>query len=289
MKKVAVIGGSGFVGSAVCRLLTENACSVHVVSRQHRLAPDCEWHRYDPSSPSSLIPAIAGSDAVINLVGILNNRLLHRKDFFAAHVQLTQDLLQACHSAHVTRYLHMSALNAAVSAPSEYLKTKAVAENAAHRAEKIQTTSFQPSVIFGPGDSFLNRFAKLLKYAPPVFPLACADTVFAPVYVQDVAATIVNSIETDTVGQRIQLCGPERYTLAEIVHLVAALVQRRIHIIRLPTPLSRLQALVGECIPGKPFSLDNYLSLQLDSVCAAASPCPTRLSEVGDACLRSGR
>lgn len=285
MKKVAVIGGSGFVGSAVCTMLAERSQAVRVVSRQDRLTQEFEWRRYDPFIPSSLESAVAGVDVVINLAGILNNRLFHSRDFFDVHVLLTRKVLAACHYNHVTRYLHMSALNAAVDAVSEYLQTKGVAEDIAHDDDRTQTTSFQPSVIFGRGGGLLSRFAKLLKYAPPLLPLACADTVFAPVYIQDVAKAIVNSMETDTVGQRIQLCGPELYALSEIIDYVAAALHRNIRVIRLPDPLAKLQAHICEFIPGKPFSLDNYRSLQIDSVCTEVIPCPTRLSEVGHFCL----
>ncbi len=285
MKKVSIIGGSGFVGRAVCIALADRGYSVRVISRQNILTDEFEWRRYDSSKLSSLIPVVAGSDAVINLVGILNSRLFRSEDFFDAHVRLTLKILEACHFNHVTRYLHMSALNASTDAPSEYLRTKGESENIAHNDAKMRTTSFQPSVIFGPGDGLLNRFVKILKYAPPVLPLACAHTMFAPVYIGDVATAVADSIDDKAAGQRVRLCGPEHLTLGEIVNYVAGLIHRRIHVIALPDPLARLQAQIGELIPGKPFSLDNYRSLQLDSICTNAEPCLTRLSEVGHNCI----
>src|SRR5690606_1071943 len=167
------------------------------------------------------------------------------------------------------RLLHMSALGAAPDAPSEYLRTKAAGEEAAHAgAPDVRVTSFRPSTIFGPRDRFINRFAGLLKLAPGVFPLACADTRFQPVYVEDVARAFVASLEAyRTYGARYDLCGPKVYRLRDIVAYVAALEQRRTRVLALGERLSRLQAAVLEYAPGKPFSRDNYLSLTVDSVC----------------------
>jgi NADH dehydrogenase len=124
-------------------------------------------------------------------------------------------------------------------------------------------------VIFGEGDSFFNRFATLLKLAPGLFPLACPDTRFAPVYVGDVVNQFLDALDNPaTYGKRIDLCGPETYTLRQLVEYTAELLGLRRKIIGLPDFASRLQAAVMEyLVPGKPFSLDNYHSMQKDNVC----------------------
>ena len=285
MKKVAMIGGSGFVGQALMRSLLENGYHVRIVSRKSCDYKRAESRSYQPSNPASLKPALAGADVVVNLVGILNSRIGRDKDFYEAHVKLTQHIIDACQANSIRRYLHISALNADIKGPSFYLRTKGEAEALAHSASDMLTTSFQPSVIFGPGDGILNKFAKLLKFSPPIFPLACATTVFAPVYIGDVVKHIVDSIPQES-SQRIQLCGPERYTLAEIVEMVARLIGRNIRVLALPDAISKLQAYVCNWVPGKPFSLDNYYSLQLDSVCTQSAKCPTLLSQTAASCLR---
>ena len=172
----------------------------------------------------------------------------------------------------------------AAQGSSHYLRTKGEAENYMHTisGRQIQITTFRPSVIFGPGDSFLNRFADLLKKIPLFFPLACPDSRFAPVYVEDVAKAFIQSIDDrDTFSQRYDLCGPHEYTLRELVEYTARTIGVNKTIIGLPDWASQLQARMMELVPGKPFSMDNYRSLQVDSVCKAGTDCcPTPLEAI---------
>ena len=255
--------------------------------RQGKEVADIQWRSYIPQNDESLHHALADCYAVVNLAGILNQRLFHHRDFYYVHVHLVKQILSACRVNRIQRYLHMSALNADPHGVSEYLRTKGEGELLAHGYNDIQTSSFYPSVIFGPGDGLLNRFARLLRFAPPVFPLACADTLFAPVYVKDVAVGIADSLQLDNTKEKVALCGPDQYTLREIVEYVAVLINRNIKVINLPAPLAKIQAFLLEIIPGKPFSLDNYRSLQLDSVCPVDTQlCQTKLKDVGASCLK---
>jgi NADH dehydrogenase len=185
-------------------------------------------------------------------------------------VDLTEKVIAACRANGVRRLLHMSALNAdATEGTSHYLRTKGQAEEKVRAAEEICSTIFRPSVIFGPEDSFFNRFAWLLRTFPLAFPLACPKARFAPVYVDDVAEVFIRSLKRpDTCGKRFNLCGPHSYTLEQLVTYTAHCIGARRWIIPLPDMLSRLQASVFDFVPGKPFSTDNYLSAQVDSVCA---------------------
>jgi NADH dehydrogenase len=234
-----------------------------------------------------------GKDTVINLIGILNEKGRSGKGFARAHAELPEKAVQACREAGVPRLLHMSALHAARTAPSHYLRTKALGEEAVHRSggPDFHVTSFRPSVIFGPGDGFLNRFAGLLRLTPGVFPLACPGARFQPVYVEDVAHAFADALDNHkTFGQRYDLCGPRVYTLRELVEYVAKLLDKRVCIVGLPDGLSYLQAAMLEFAPGKPFSLDNYRSLQVDSVCDKGFPgvfgiTPASLEEIAPAYL----
>jgi uncharacterized protein YbjT (DUF2867 family) len=185
--------------------------------------------------------------------------------------------------------LHMSALNADQSSgASQYLRSKGEGENRAHTLRKpgIAVTSFRPSVIFGPDDSFLNRFAGLLRIPGPL-PLACPDAQLSPVYVGDVAAAFANALQDrSTFGKHFELCGPKTYTLEQLVRFIARCNGRRKYIIRLPDWASRLQASILQYVPGKPFTPDNYLSLQVPSVCrqnglAALGVTPMSLENAG--------
>jgi NADH dehydrogenase len=154
--------------------------------------------------------------------------------------------------------------------PSHYLRTKGQAEQLIRSlsGEDIKFTIFRPSVIFGPDDSFINRFAALLRLAP-LLPMPQLGARFAPVYVEDVAAAIVRSLEDSaTHGQTYELCGPDIYTLGEILQFILRQLGIRRLVVPVPLLLARIQAWIADyLIPGKPFSLDNLRSLYVASVC----------------------
>lgn len=282
-KIICIIGGTGFVGHHLINRLTHDGYTVRVPTRRrerHRdllVNPRVQLIEANVYEPAVLRKLFADCTAVVNLVGILNEHGHHELGlgFDRAHIELPREIVEAMRASKVKRLLHMSALNAYPREEhSHYLRTKGLGEDLVHAAAAhgLQVTSFRPSVIFGPGDSFFNRFATLLRLAPGVFPLACANSRFAPVYVGDVAAAMVHALEhADSIGKHYDLCGPEVYTLAELVDYTARQIGVRRRIWRLGDPLSRLQARLLEFVPGKPFSRDNYWSLQKDSVCTQNS------------------
>ena len=277
-KRIAILGGSGFVGRHLVAALTREGYATRVFTRRRSrsrsllVMPTCEVVETDVHRASNLSSCLAGCDAVVNLAGILNEHVRAGDRFRDVHAELPGKLVEACRRHRIERMLHMSALGVGADAPSEYLRTKFHGEQAAHAAEAggIAVTSFRPSVIFGPGDSFFNRFAGLLALSPLVFPLACPEARFAPVYVDDVVRAFLAVLgDETTAGQRYELCGPRTYTLRELVAYTAGVTGRRRLIVGLGDRLSRLQGLVLERFPGKPFSTDNYLSTKIDSVCAS--------------------
>ena len=168
----------------------------------------------------------------------------------------------------------MSALNASLDGPSHYLSSKAKAERVVAESG-LNYTIFRPSVIFGAEDSFTNRFAMLIKMSPGVLPLACADSRFQPVSVEDVAECYVQSLGMEqTVGESYDLCGPEVFNLKEIVELISQCINKNRRIVPLNPLFSRIQAGMLQFVPGKPFTLDNYRSLQVDSVCTGQQSLP---------------
>lgn len=268
--KIAILGGTGFVGRALLARLAAEGHALTVLSRNPHahldrlLPPGTRVVCGDVYDPEFLKARFRGQDAVVNLVGILNERGDNGRGFQRAHVGLTKLVVAACQLAGVRRLLQMSSLNAG-RGESFYLKSRGEAE-AVVKASGLDWTIFQPSVIFGPGDGFFCRFAALLKLSP-VLPLARAGTRFAPVFVGDVAEAMRRSLhDRRTMGQVYELYGPEVFTLGELVRLTARQLGLTRLVLPLPDALGRLQGLLFDFVPGKPFSSDNYRSLKLDSV-----------------------
>ncbi|TVP89834.1 MAG: complex I NDUFA9 subunit family protein [Thioalkalivibrio sp.] len=293
IQHVSLLGGTGFVGRHIVVRLADKGIKVRILTRhpqRHRdlkITPEVDLVSGDTHDPAALNDFFAGTDAVINLVGILNERGRDGSGFRKAHTELTEKALAAAESQGVRRFVQMSALKADMAdPPSHYLRSKAAAEEAVFAATAFPVTVFRPSVIFGPGDSFMNRFAALLKISP-FMPLARSDARFAPVFVGDVADHFVNCLEDPaTFGRGFELCGPRVYTLAEIVRYAARVSGRRRPILSLPEWAGRLQASVFEFVPGKPLSRDNLASLSVDSICTGETlPCPTLLESVAPSYL----
>lgn len=276
-KTLCIFGGTGFVGRHLVQRLTREGYYIRIPTRRrerHRallVNPRIKLIEADVYDPHALRELIQDTDAVINLIGILNESGSDGKGFEKAHVELPRKILSACGVSGTTRLLHMSALNAYPRDDrSHYLRTKGEAEDLVHAAasQGMRVTSFRPSVIFGPDDSFFNRFHSLLKLAPGFFPLACPDARMSPVYVGDVVEAFARCLEDDaTVGKHCDICGPETYTLQQLVEYTARTAGLKRKVIRLGNTTSWLQARLLEFVPGKPFSRDNFWSLQKEGIC----------------------
>ena len=271
---ICVLGGTGFVGTELITRLVREGYWVRVPTRnpghgQHlRVLDTVEVVTANVHDPRTLGQLVAGMDAVINLVGILNQS--GRSTFQSVHTDLAAKLIAAARGAKVRRLLQMSAAGAdRERGPSRYLRSKGEAETLIRAAAaQLDFTIFRPSVIFGPRDSLTNRFAALLRLPVGFLPLARSQARFAPVYVGDVADAFVRTLDDrGSFGESYELCGPEVLTLEELVRMTAAVAQRPCRILRLPDVLGFLQAALLGMVPGKPFSLDNFRSLSVDSLC----------------------
>jgi uncharacterized protein YbjT (DUF2867 family) len=232
--------------------------------------PGLTLENCDVYEEAQLSERFRGKDAVINMIGILNERGFGGGGFRRAHLELTRVVLQAARSAGVGRLLQISALKAALDAPSYYLRSKGAAEKLIREeGANLDWTILQPSVMFGPRDTFLNRFAGLLGAVPFAFPLAMPHARFQPVFVDDVVDAILRCLQQPAASRRqtFQLGGPQIYTLREIVGMVAKITGRGRVVVGLPNFAAFIQALLMNFVPGRPFSTDNYRSLKVDSVC----------------------
>jgi uncharacterized protein YbjT (DUF2867 family) len=272
---ICVLGGTGFIGTRLVARLIKAGHRVTVLSRdreQHKhmlVLPGLTLENCDVYDPAQLSERFRGQDVVINLVGILNERGFGGGGFRRTHTELTQGALQASRSAGVRRFLQLSSLKAATDAPSYYLRSKGEAEKIIReQSAAVDWVIFKPSVVFGPGDSFINRFAALLAAIPLVFPLAKPNARFQPVFVDDVVDALIACLHgAASSRQTYELGGPQQFTLREIVQSIARITGSRRWIVGLPDFVARIQALVMDFVPGRPFSSDNYRSLTVDSVC----------------------
>ena len=275
IKTITILGGAGFVGSSIVAKLDQLGYKVKVLSRRREAAkhlillPNVQVVDCDIADNHALKKALKGSDAVINLVGILHEN--SKNSFEKIHHQLPRRLAQMCEELSIARLIHMSALQASKNAPSAYLKSKAAGEAAVSEfSKKLDITIFKPSVVFGRGDSFVNLFANLVRYLP-VIALAKPNAKFQPIWVEDVAQCFVNALEnTATYGKSYELGGPTVYTLKALVQKVMAILGKQRPIVGLNDSLSMAQGFMLELMPIKLMTRDNIRSMQVDNVCAAS-------------------
>ena len=289
ISRILVVGGSGFVGRHLVAALVASGVDVTVPTRRRErakqllLLPTVNVVETDVGVANTLAQLAAGHDALINLAGVLHSRRGRRDergphdygpDFARAHVEVAQAAVAACRAAGVKRLLHMSALGAARDAPSEYLRSKGIGEEAVLAADDLSVSVFRPSVIFGPDDHFLNLFAGLAAKLP-VLPLGSPQARFQPVYVGDVVRAFVAALaKPQTSAMRHELCGPKAYTLRELVEYACQVSGRPRLVIGLNDRLSYLQAHLMEFSPGPLMTRDNVRSMQVPSVCAQCDPLP---------------
>jgi NADH dehydrogenase len=260
-------------------LLCTQGVALRIPTRRRELAkselivlPNTEVIEANIDDAEVLARLVAGCEAVVNLVGILHEK--SKGDFRRVHAELPRKIVDACRTKGVPRLVHVSALNAAHDASSEYLRSKAAGEQQIRAAQPsgVQTTIFRPSVIFGRDDAFLNLFARLARLSP-VIPLGCPNARFQPIYVDDVARAIATCLgKPQTFARTFKLCGPKTYRLQELVSYACSIRGLRRLIIPLSPGMTQLQAFFLEHLPGKLMTRDNVRSMQVDSVCGCAFP-----------------
>jgi NADH dehydrogenase len=277
---ILVLGGSGFLGRYLVPRLDAAGYSLTVPTRNRErarhliLLPQTDVVQMDINDDRDLDRLMSDKNVVINLVGILHGRLgdasdPYGPDFRAAHVALAERVIASARRHKVARIIQVSALGVTDNPgtlPSRYLRSKAAAEKLV-RESGLDWVVFRPSVIFGPGDSFLSLFARLQRFAPAIA-VPNADSRFQPVYVGDVADAIRKGVgDPRMVGRIYELAGPDVYTLRELIQLAGRCSGHPRPVINLPLSLGHLQAMVMEKLPGRTLmSRDNLLSMKVDNV-----------------------
>jgi NADH dehydrogenase len=275
--QICILGGTGFLGHHLVPALAAAGHDILVITRNRErrrdllVLPTVTIRSANVHDEATLEEAFTDCDVVINLVGIVNERGRDGSGFRQVHADLTRKAVDAAKARGVRRFLHMSALKAdAERGPSHYLRTKGEAEAwlRKYAGPELAWTIFRPSMIFGPGDSTTTRLAGLVRWMRLGLPLARPNARLAPVYVADVVQAMCLSLDQPaTYGQTYQLCGPQVYSLREFTSLIGAVIDVRPRILALSDGFSRLLAQLLERVPGKPFSMDNYRTLSVHSIC----------------------
>ena len=277
---VTVFGGSGFIGRYLVQRLARHGWIVRVaVRRPDRalfLKPMGAVGQITPIAASlrhegSVAAAVAGADAVVNLVGILHGR--GANSFAAIHVEGAARAARAARAAGAKTFVQMSALGADPDSPAEYGRSKAAGERAVR--EVIPAAGIaRPSIVFGPEDDFFNRFATMARFAPALPLIGGGKTLFQPVYVGDVADALLRLVEDPaTAGKTYELGGPRSYSFRALLELMLREIGRRRLLVPVPFGLASLQAFFLElpsniisALPAPPLTQDQVQLLKRDSV-----------------------
>jgi len=278
---VTLFGGSGFIGSQAVRALARRGWRIRVAVRNPVLAIEIQplgdpgqiqFMRCDITNPTDVAQAVRGADAVVNLVGVLHDAG-GKRGFDAVHTEAAKTIAETAKGAGVERLVQISAIGADAASPSAYGRTKAQAE-AAVRAVYPDAVILRPSLVFGAGDGFLNRFAAMATMAPALPLIGGGETRFQPVYVGDVAEAIARGVtRADAAGRTYELGGPSLYTFREVLELVRRETGRDRMLVSVPfivaKPLGSLLQLSRFVGLTPPLTRDQVLMLEKDNVVAA--------------------
>jgi len=273
--KVLVAGGTGFIGSYLCRALDDDGHDVTALSRSPEDAPEgVTGVGGDVTDHGSIASAVEGHDAVVNLVALSplfepdgGNRMHDR-----IHRGGTENLVRAAEDGGVERFVQLSALGADPNGDTAYIRAKGEAETIVRESD-LDWTIFRPSVVFGEGGEFVS-FTKRLKgmFAPgvPLYPLpGGGKTRFQPIWVEDLVPMIAAAVTDDEhVGETYEIGGPDVLTLRQVTDLVYEAEKKGVTVLPLPMPLAKVGLSVLGAVPGFPMGPDQYRSLKFDNTTA---------------------
>ncbi len=274
---VTVIGGSGFIGRYVVRQLAKQKHRIRVAVRSPNealfLKPmgdvgQIQLLQTNVRNAASVVRAVDGAGAVVNLVGILQPS--GHQDFQSIHVDGAETVARAAAAAGVRRLVHVSAIGADRRAESRYARSKGLGEDAV-RAAFPSAAILRPGIVFGPEDDFFSRFASLARLSPALPLIGGGRTRFQPVYVCDVAAAIVAAAASDAcAGRTYELGGPRTYTFREILELVLTEIRRDRCLVPVPFGVAKLMAFFTGILPNAPLTMDQVELLKHDNVVTGA-------------------
>lgn len=290
---ITIFGATGFVGRAItaalARLASEDVALEPIIRVATRNPARAEFLRQlgkvgqitpvfcNPDDATSVARAVGGASIVVNCVGILAER--RRGDFDRLHGELPGMIARAVldHAAPNARFIHISALGADANSPSRYARSKAAGEGVV-RAILPTATIFRPSVVFGPDDSFFNRFAKMALLSPALPLIGGGHTKFQPVYVGDIARAVVAAVASPpSAGLTVELVGPTTYSFRQLMELLLKAIDRKRCLITLPWGLAAFKGAILQHLPGKLLTTDQVKLLRADNVATRTNPTQAQL------------
>ena len=282
---IVVVGGSGFIGRYVVQELVKTGARLRIVVRDPGQAlylkplgglGQIQAVQGNVTSPAALARAFEHATAGVNLVGILAESGAQKFD--GVQAAGAANVAQAAAAAGVGAFVQMSAIGADARSPAAYARTKAGGE-AAVRAALPHATVLRPSVVFGPEDGFLNRFAAMAR-SFPVVPVVAGGSKFQPVYVVDVARAVAAALADPAGhgGKTYELGGPQVYAMRDLIAWIMREVRADKNAVELPDAAAQLLARLGSVLPGLPLTHDQWLMLQSDNIVSGTLP---GLAELG--------
>ena len=272
---VTLFGGGGFVGRYVAQQLYKTGARVRIAQFDARKAfflkplgnlGQTQFAAVDIRNPAQVAEAIKGSDAVVNLVGVLKG------DFDGLHVRGARNVAEAAAAAGVGSLVHVSAIGADRDSPSHYGRSKGEGEQAV-RSAFPGATIVRPSIVFGREDNFINRFAGMTRMLP-FLPVIRGGVKFQPVFASDLGKAIMHAaLEPRAHGGNIyEIGGPQVLTMRELMEWIGKATGYSRPLIDVPDPVARGMARAFGWAPGAPITWDQWLMLQRDNVPAPGAP-----------------
>jgi uncharacterized protein YbjT (DUF2867 family) len=276
--RITMFGGTGFIGRHLVTELLRSGATVRLAVRHHpgrvqmvtesALTP--ELIQADALDDTAVDAAIAGTDAVFNLVGILTET--PTQTYHTIHVEGARRVAMAAHRHGVRRVLHLSALGANPTSPAISDQTKAEGEQAV-RAAFPQATIVRPSLVFGADDHFFSRFAAMIRSSPVLPLIGGGPTRFQPVFVGDMTAGLLELLKrSETAGKTYEFGGPQVYSFKVLLELLLTALNRQRVLIPIPFALAEMQARFLELLPNPPLTRDQVRLLKTDKVVSGAEP-----------------
>lgn len=285
---VTIFGASGFLGRHLVRRLAKRGLRIVAAVRRPNLVPflqpmgdvgQIQAIAADVTNPESVKHAVGGATDVVNLVGILSEGW--GRNFDTIHAEGAANVARAAKDAGVTTLVQVSALGADAKSSSRYARSKAEGERLV-REHFPGATILRPSIMFGPEDSFFNRFANMARYAPGLPLVGGGATRYQPVFVGDVAEAIARLIETRALsGKTYELGGPNIYTFRELMELVLRITARKRFLVDLPFPIASAIGSVAQFLPGKVLTADQVELLKRDNVVGVSGETVSTFADLG--------